>query len=140
MGHCASYYTVEIIDTALAREILAKTKAEGIAIPSNIAPGSFIRFAADNNNINKETLYGKQTTHATIHNEEADTRLLLHTKHTASNFTRIVVQLSDTDVLVLCCSQFSSLGCDELWFHTGTRDKTQCIPVHSKGVDRFQPC
>ena len=45
-------------------------------------------------------------------------------KHTASNFTRIVVQLSDTDVLVLCCSQFSSLGCDELWFHTGTRDKT----------------
>ena len=65
MGHCASYDTVEIIGTALAREILAKTEAEGIAIPSNIAPGSFIQFAADNNDINEETLDGKRTTHAT---------------------------------------------------------------------------
>ena len=65
MGHCASYDTVEMIDTALAREILAKTEAEGVAIPSNIAPGSFIQFAADNNDINEETLDGKQTTHVT---------------------------------------------------------------------------
>ena len=45
MGHCASYDTVEMIDTALAREILAKTEEEGVAIPSNIAPGGFIQFA-----------------------------------------------------------------------------------------------
>ena len=70
----------------------------------------------------------------TIYNEEADTRLLLHAKHAASDLTRIVVQFPDTDVLVLCCSQFSSLVCDELWFHTGTRDKTQYIPVHSISV------
>ena len=38
MGHCASHDTVEMIDTALAREILAKTEKEGVAIPSNIAP------------------------------------------------------------------------------------------------------
>ena len=38
-----------MIDTALAREILAKTEADGVAIPSSIAPGSFIQFAADNN-------------------------------------------------------------------------------------------
>ena len=62
--------------------------------------------------------------------EEAVTKILLHAKHTAPDFTRIVVQSTDTDVLVLCCSQFSSLGCDELWFHTGTRDKTRYIQVH----------
>ena len=55
--------------------------------------------------------------------EEADTRLLLHVKHATSDFTRIVAQSLDTDVLVICCSQLSSLGCNELWFHTGTRDK-----------------
>lgn len=31
----------------------------------NIFPGSFIQFAADNNDINEETLDGKNTTHAT---------------------------------------------------------------------------
>ena len=66
--------------------------------------------------------------------EEADTRLLLHVKHAASDITRIVVQSLVTDVLVLCCSQFSSLGCNELWFHTGTRDKIRYIPVHSISV------
>ena len=66
----------------------------------------------------------------TTHNEEADTILLLHAKHAASDFTRIVVQSPDTDVLVLCCSQFSWLGCDGLWFQTGTRDKTRYIPVY----------
>ena len=38
MGHCASYDTVEMIDKALAGEIIAKTEAEGVAIPSIIAP------------------------------------------------------------------------------------------------------
>ena len=80
-----------------------------------------------NNNL-EQHLYGVYM--QTIHNEEADTRLLLNAKHAASDFTRIVVQFPDTDVLVICCSQFSSLGCDELWFHTGTRDKTQYIPMH----------
>ena len=59
MGHCASYDTVKMI------EILAKTEEESVAISSNIAPGSFIQFAADNNDINEETLDGKQTTQAT---------------------------------------------------------------------------
>ena len=67
LGHCASYDTVEMIDTALAREIFAKTETEGVVIPSNIAPRSFIQFAANNNDINEETLDGKQTTHATTH-------------------------------------------------------------------------
>ena len=37
-------------------------------------------------------------------------RLLLHAKHAASDFPRIVVKSPDTDVLVLCYSQFSSRG------------------------------
>ena len=78
-------------------------------------------FAADNNEIDEETLDGKQTTHATtlvvykkdnlvqhlygmymqtIRNEKADKILLLHAKHAASDFTRIVIQSPDTDVLV----------------------------------------
>ena len=60
--------------------------------------------------------------------EEADTRLLLHA---ASDYPRIVVQSPDTDVIVLYCSHFSSLGCEELWFQTGVRDKSRYIPVHS---------
>ena len=54
--------------------------------------------------------------------EEANTRLLLHAKHAASDYPWIVVQSPDTDVIVLCCSHFSSLGCEELWFQTGVRD------------------
>ena len=37
----------------------------GVVIPSNISPGVFVQFAADNNDLNEETLDGKQTTHAT---------------------------------------------------------------------------
>ena len=32
---------------------------------------------------------------------------------------------------MLCCSHFSSLDCEELWFQTGVRDKSRYIPVHS---------
>ena len=63
--------------------------------------------------------------------EEADTRLLLHAIHAASGLTCIVFQSPDTDVLVLCCYLFSSLGCNELWFHIDTRDKTQYKPLLS---------
>ena len=140
-----------MIDTALAREILAKTEAKGVAIPLNIAPGSFIQFAADKNDINEETLDGKQTCDNTCC---VPKRTIWYSTSTAcicrpfttkkqkrdfccmQNFTRIVVQSPDTDVLVLCCPQFSSLGCDELWFHTDTRDKTRYIPVHSISVSK----
>ena len=61
--------------------------------------------------------------------EEAYTRLLLHAKHAASGLTCIVVQSPDTDALVLCCSLFSSLGCNELWFHIDTHDKTRYEPL-----------
>ncbi|MCG7875527.1 MAG: hypothetical protein N0C90_04285, partial [Candidatus Thiodiazotropha endolucinida] len=65
MGHCCSYDETEVIDTSLAMESLAKAEETGVVIPSNISPGKFIQFAGDNNDINEETLDGKQTTHAT---------------------------------------------------------------------------
>ena len=64
MGHCSSYDEVEGIDTALAEEILAKSD-NGVVIPTNISPGTFVHLAADNIDINEETLDGKNTTHAT---------------------------------------------------------------------------
>ena len=65
MGHCSSYDEGEIIDTSLAREILARSELIGVVLPSNILPGGFVQVAGDNNDINEETLGGKKTTHAT---------------------------------------------------------------------------
>lgn len=65
MGHCSSYEDVEIVNTSLATEIAAKVNDFGVIIPTNITPGVFVEFAADNNDLEEETLDGKQTTHAT---------------------------------------------------------------------------
>ena len=65
MGHCSSYDEMRAIDTSAALEVLAKANEFGTVIPSNISPGPFIQIAADNNNLNGETLDGKNTTHAT---------------------------------------------------------------------------
>ena len=36
---------------------------------------------------------------------------------------RIVIQLPDTDVAVLCKAHFHDLECQELWFQTGVKDR-----------------
>ena len=64
MGHCSSYEEIEAVDTGLAREILASKESCGVVIPSNISPGAFVQAACDND-VNEETLDGKNTTHAT---------------------------------------------------------------------------
>ncbi|KXJ20012.1 hypothetical protein AC249_AIPGENE15286 [Exaiptasia diaphana] len=65
MGQCSSYDETEQVETSLANETLARAAADGVIIPSNITQGSFIHMAADNNDINEETLDGKNTTHGT---------------------------------------------------------------------------
>ena len=65
MGHCISYDDVEVVDTSLAQEIITKSEESGVVIPSNISPGVFVQCAGDNNDVNEETLDGKETTHAT---------------------------------------------------------------------------
>ena len=45
---------------------------------------------------------------------------------------RIVIQLPDTNVAVLCKVHFHDLECQELWFHTGVKDGMRFIPpLHS---------
>ncbi len=39
MGHCSSYDTVQLIDTALANEVSAKAEIDGVVVPSNISQG-----------------------------------------------------------------------------------------------------
>ena len=65
MGHCSSYEEIEQVETSLANESLARADISGVIIPTNINPGTFIQMAADNNDINEETIDGKNTTHAT---------------------------------------------------------------------------
>ena len=65
--------------------------------------------------------------------EEADTRMFLHAAYAVrdSSTSAIVIQSPDTDVLVLCVSHFTGIGCNELWFSTGVTDHQRYIPVHS---------
>lgn len=65
MGHCSSYEEIEQVETSLANESLARADVSGVIIPTNISPGAFIQMAADNNDINEESIDGKNTTHAT---------------------------------------------------------------------------
>ena len=64
MGHCSSYEDAEVIDTSLAAEALAQKESDGVVIPTNITPGSFIQVAADNYLL-ENTLDSKHTTHST---------------------------------------------------------------------------
>ena len=55
MGHCSSFDDFEIVNTAWAREMEARSQQTGVVIPSNITAGPFVQFAADNNDFNEET-------------------------------------------------------------------------------------
>ena len=85
MGHCVSYDDVEIMDTSLARKLLAKAVLYGgVVMPTNITSGYFVQAAADNNDINEETIDGKTTTHATT--------LVLYQKGQFEQFFRLLLQ------------------------------------------------
>ena len=65
--------------------------------------------------------------------EEADTRMILHAAYAVrdSPTSAIVIQSPDADVLFLCVSHFTGIGCNELWFRTGVNDRQRYILVHS---------
>ncbi|EDO35706.1 predicted protein [Nematostella vectensis] len=65
MGHSSSYDDLKAVDTSLAMEVMARAEQHGTVVPSFISPGAFVQLAADNNDLNEETLDGKNTTHAT---------------------------------------------------------------------------
>jgi len=73
--------------------------------------------------------------------EEADTRIILHSLFADKQFGyngvkgRIVVQSSDTDVLLLCLHYYSQMvNTEEIWFQTGAvsniKDGRRFLPVH----------
>ena len=65
--------------------------------------------------------------------EEADTRLFLHVAvTTVAGHRQVMVQTSDSDVVVLGVSAFVALGqqIDELWIAFGMRQRYRYIPVH----------
>ena len=64
-GHSISYDELQRVDTAIANDIVKRSEEFGVVLPSNIQKGSFIRIAADNLDVNEETIDGKNTTHAT---------------------------------------------------------------------------
>ena len=65
MCYCSSYEEIEQVETSLANESIARAHASGVMIPTNIRPAAFTQLAADNNDVNEETIDGKNTTHAT---------------------------------------------------------------------------
>ena len=62
--------------------------------------------------------------------EEADTRMLLHAKHSADPGTTIIIQSPDTNVLDLSVTHFASITSKELWFRTGVKDRLHFVPEH----------
>ena len=64
-GHCVSYDEMRAVNTSIAEDVLAKAEEFGTVIPTVIKAGSFVQIAANNNDINEETIDGKTTTHAT---------------------------------------------------------------------------
>ena len=58
--------------------------------------------------------------------EEADTRIMLHTKHAKDRGSSNIIIRTDTDVLVICLSLLSEIN-TSIVFNTGTRDKARII-------------
>ena len=95
MGHCSSYDEIESVDTGIAKEILAKSQDCGTVIPSNILPGAFIQFAADNNDLNEDTLDAKSTTHATTRISEETVRADASAKRACRPRRKIEISYKD---------------------------------------------
>ena len=66
MGHCSSYEEIAQLKTSLTNESFARADYSGVLIATNINPCVFIQMASDNNDINEDTIDGKNTTYATM--------------------------------------------------------------------------
>jgi len=77
------------------------------------------------------------------HIEEADIRILPHTKHAIKNdCERIKVLSNDTDVLVVLLHHWDNLkkiGLKELWIRLGVGNTTRQVPVHTL-AERLDIC
>ena len=60
--------------------------------------------------------------------KEADTRLLLHSRHAAEVHAEIIIKSPDTDVFVLCTAMQKTIG-KKLYLMTGNGNKFHVINV-----------
>lgn len=68
--------------------------------------------------------------------EEADTKIILHTKEaTEQGYERLVVRCKDTDVLVLL-TFFSNELCQEIWMQTGSFNSAMFVKVHQIHIQK----
>ena len=64
----------------------------------------------------------------TSDHEEADTRVLLHSKHAAGSHEGIIIKTPDTDVFVLCTTMQKTIAKD-MFLMTGTGNRFRLIDV-----------
>ena len=60
--------------------------------------------------------------------EEADTRILFHSRHAAKGHLQLIIRSPDTDVFVLAIAMQKSIG-KEMYFMTGTGNKFRVLDV-----------
>ena len=71
----------------------------------------------------------------TSDHEEADSRILLHTKHASNGgFSCVVISSSDTDVAVIGIHHANAINASLLWL-TGTKVRRRCINVAEIAVN-----
>ena len=56
MGHCCSFDELHTTDISIMMEVLAKVDKYDTIVLTNIAPGLFLQLAAENADVNEETL------------------------------------------------------------------------------------
>ena len=63
--------------------------------------------------------------------EEADTRMMLHLRHSVEQgHTKAYLRTVDSDVVELAINFFKELGLTELWIGFGTEKSYKDIPIH----------
>ena len=105
-----------------------KTAMEQLLLRKSLVIGGGFRNGKLDVSIQRGSAVFVRTLHAD--HKEADTRLLLHAQHAAKDGARVVIQSPDTDVLVLSVSHCEEIGCQELWFRSGVKERIRYIPVH----------
>ena len=60
--------------------------------------------------------------------EEADTRMILHTKHAAPKFKSVILVADDTDILILSLAFSSEIACN-IFMKCGTKTRTRYISI-----------
>ena len=82
-------------------------------------------------NTKGELVLSNQPTLSPCHQEEADTRMMLHLHHAAEQgHTKAYLRTVDTDVIILAIYHFHELCLTELWIGFGSGKTFKEIPIH----------